>query len=127
MIVGTGIDVIEISRIKRTVERFSDRFITRIFSRAEREYCMAKRLPEVHLAARFAAKEAASKALGTGLSGGVLWRDIEVGVEPSGKPYLVFHNAAAMKLADIGGSRVHISLSDTDGLAVASVIIESGM
>lgn len=127
MIVGIGTDICEVPRIRRALDRHGDRFLNRVFTSDEREYCMSKRRPETHLAARFAAKEAAMKALGTGLSQGITWRDIEVHRDESGGPDLTFHNVAAEKLQDIGAGSVHVSLSHTNAFAAAVVIVETGM
>jgi len=123
MIVGTGIDIVEVSRIRRAVERHGDRFLNRVFTDSERKYCIGRRHAEVHLAARFAAKEAALKALGTGLSQGISWRDVEVGRHRSGKPELQFHNVAADVLDTLEAADIHISLSHTNIYAVALVVI----
>jgi len=125
MIIGTGIDIIEISRIRRAVERHGDRFLKRVFTAGELEYCLARRYPERHLAARFAVKEAALKALGTGVSGGILWRDVETSRDDSGKPVVGFHNVAADTLHALGATSAHVSISHTDHHAVALVIIET--
>jgi holo-[acyl-carrier protein] synthase len=127
MIVGTGTDIVDVPRIRRALDRHGDRFLTRVFTPSEREYCMPKRLPETYLAARFAAKEAALKALGTGLTQGISWQDVEVCRNENGKPDLSFHNVAAEKLRDLGATSVHVSLSHTNAFAVAVVIIETGM
>jgi len=125
MIIGTGIDIVEISRIRRAVERHGDRFLKRVFTAGEREYCLACRFPERHLAARFAVKEAALKALGTGVSRGIFWRDVETSRHLSGKPAVEFHNVAAETLHALGATSVHVSLSHTDHHAIALVILET--
>src|SRR5262249_9365624 len=88
MITGIGIDVVQNDRIRQSIERFGDRFLNRVFTEAEIKYCSASGVFEIHYAARFAAKEAAFKALGTGWAEGVTWKDVEVGRLPSGKPQL---------------------------------------
>src|ERR1017187_9416480 len=95
MIVGTGIDLVEIDRIHRSIERYGPRFLNRVFTPAEQAYCLRKRKSAESFAARFAAKEAGAKALGTGISFGVSWLEIEVVREPSGRPTLQFHGRAA--------------------------------
>jgi len=125
MIIGTGIDIVEISRIRRAVEQHGDRFLERVFTAGELEYCLAHRYPERHLAARFAVKEAALKALGTGVSGGIFWRDVETSRHDSGKPVVQFHNVAADTLHALGTTSAHVSLSHTDHHAVALVILET--
>ena len=95
MIVGSGIDLVEISRIQQSVQRFGQRFLNRVYTPAEQAYCLRKRNSSESLAARFAAKEAGAKALGTGISHGVSWLEIEVVREPSGRPTIRFHGRAA--------------------------------
>lgn len=126
MIVGTGIDLTEIERIEKTVERFGARFLNRTYTAGEQEYCLRKRNSAESLAARFAAKEAAAKALGTGISRGVNWLEIEVVREPGGRPGLRFHGRAAEMAARLGAVHAALSLTHTSGLAMASVILESG-
>ena len=93
-IVGLGMDATEIERIAATVERYGERFLHRVFTPRELEYCMRRKNPAPHLAGRFAAKEAGMKAIGTGHAFGVLWKDLEV-IRHGGPPQLQFHNAAA--------------------------------
>ena len=125
MVVGTGIDLVEIARIRRAVERHGDRFLNRVFTADERAYCLRLRYPERHLAARFAAKEAALKALGTGVSLGIRWRDVEVRRGRAGRPEIEFHNVAAEMMAAVAATTAHLSLSHTDYHAIALVILES--
>ena len=124
MIVGSGIDLMEIDRLERAVARFGPRFLNRVYTRAEQDYCLRKRNSAESLAARFAAKEAAAKALGTGIGYGVTWREIEVVREPGGKPAIRFHGRAAQIAAYLGVARTSLSLSHTAALAVASVVAE---
>lgn len=126
MIVGTGIDLVEIPRIRQSFERFGDRFLNRVFTPAEQAYCLGKRNSAESLAARFAAKEAAAKALGTGISRGVHWLQIEVVRDPGGKPSLRFHGRAAEIAARLGVANAALSLTHTDSLALASVVLEAG-
>ena len=105
MIVGSGIDVVEIGRIHDSVRRFGQRFLNRIFTAAEQAYCIRKRRSAESLAARFAAKEAGAKALGTGISHGVNWLEIEVTREPGGRPALRFHGRAAEIAVRLGVAR----------------------
>ena len=102
MIIGSGIDLIEIARIQQSMERFGKRFLDRVFTASEQAYCMRKRNAAESLAARFAAKEAAAKALGTGISQGVNWLEIEVVREPGGRPGIRFHGRAAEIAARLG-------------------------
>jgi holo-[acyl-carrier protein] synthase len=122
-IIGLGFDATEIPRIASTIDRYGERFTHRIFTAGEIEYCMRRRFPEIHFAGRFASKEAAMKALGTGHSQNVLWRDIEVVRQPGGPPQLRLHGGAAARFAKIGGRTLQLSISHTDTLAFAQAII----
>jgi holo-[acyl-carrier protein] synthase len=125
MIVGTGIDLTEIVRIQKSIARFGDRFLDRIFTPREKAYCLRKKKRSAEsFAARFAAKEAAAKALGTGISYGVTWLEIEVTREPSGRPGLSFHGRAAQIAARLGVINAALSLTHTAELAMASVSLE---
>ena len=124
MIVGTGIDLIEIERIEHTVERYGERFLDRVYTAAEQAYCLRKRMAAESFAARFAAKEAAAKALGTGISHGVSWLEIEVVREPSGRPTIRFHGRAAERAARMNVTRAAVSLTHTKDMAMASVVLE---
>ena len=126
MIVGTGIDLVEIERIQQSMDRFGKRFLDRIYTPAEQAYCLSKRQAAESFAARFAAKEAGAKALGTGISYGVTWLEIEVVREPSGRPSLRFHGRAAQIAARIGFARAALSITHTAELATASVVLENG-
>jgi holo-[acyl-carrier protein] synthase len=127
MIVGTGIDLVEVGRIEQAVDRFGERFLNRIYTADEQAYCMRKRMAGESLAARFAAKEAAAKALGTGISVGVNWLEIEVTREPGGRPAVRFHGRAAQIAARLGVVRTALSLTHTNDLAMASVVLEAGV
>lgn len=124
MITGTGIDLVEVARIRELLTRHADRFKQRTFTTGEIAYCDACADPAIHYAARFAAKEAAAKALGTGLwsEAGVNWTDIEVTRAESGRPSLVFHHNAAKLTSEL---RAHLSLSHTKDHAIAQVILET--
>ena len=124
MLVGTGIDLTEIGRIKKSIARFGDRFLDRIYTPGEKAYCLRKKNSAESFAARFAAKEAAAKALGTGISYGVTWLEIEVTKQPSGKPGLAFHGRAAQLAARLGVTQAVLSLTHTGDLAMASVALE---
>ena len=126
MIVGSGIDLVEIGRIQRSIERYGQRFLDRVYTAAEQAYCLHKRKSAESFAARFAAKEAGAKALGTGISHGVNWLEIEVAREPRGKPTLQFHGRAAEFAAHLGARRAALSITHTAELAVASVVLEDG-
>jgi holo-[acyl-carrier protein] synthase len=125
MIVGCGIDVIEVDRIRRAGERFGRRFLERIFTPGEIAYVERKKNRWERYAARFAAKEAGMKALGTGLRRGVRWRDFEVANAASGKPELRLHGEAARIAARLGIKASHVSLTHTRDSAVAIVILEN--
>ena len=124
MIVGTGVDIAEVGRIKAAVERFGDRFLKRVFTLAEVRYCMGKVNTAERLAARFAAKEAGMKAIGTGLRHGVTWQDVEVLRMPGQRPVLKFSGKAAEFAERLGCKRTHLSLSHTKEQAIAHVILE---
>lgn len=126
MILGSGIDLVEIARIHDSVERFGKRFLDRIFTPAEQGYCLRKKRSAESLAARFAAKEAGAKALGTGISRGVSWLEIEVVREPGGRPSLRFHGRAAEIATGLGVANVTLSLTHGADTAMASVIVEDG-
>jgi holo-[acyl-carrier protein] synthase len=121
-IIGLGLDATDIDRIAATIERYGDRFLHRIFTEGEVAYCMRRRVPSIHFAGRFAAKEAAMKALGTGHSQGVLWRDIEV-IRRGGPPQLQLHGGAATRFAAIGGRSSLLTITHSDDLALAQVLI----
>jgi holo-[acyl-carrier protein] synthase len=121
-IVGIGLDATEIDRIARTLERYGDRFLRRVFTEGEIRYCMRRRNPAPHLAGRFAAKEAAMKALGTGHTRGVLWRDIEV-VRRGGPPQLALHGGAARHYAALHATRSLVTITHARNLALAQVLL----
>jgi holo-[acyl-carrier protein] synthase len=124
MIVGTGIDMVEIGRIQQSVERYGSRFLDRVYTAAEQAYCLRKRNSGESLAARFAAKEAGAKALGTGISRGVNWLEIEVTRELGGRPAIKFHGRAAEIAARMGVVRAALSITHTSELSLASVVLE---
>ena len=126
MIVGTGIDLIDIGRIQHSMDRYGSRFLNRVYTAAEQAYCLRKRNAAESFAARFAAKEAAAKALGTGISQGVSWREIEVIRAATGKPGIRLHGRAAQIASRLGVARTSVSLAHTPAMAVASVVIEDG-
>jgi holo-[acyl-carrier protein] synthase len=125
MIVGIGMDMAETSRIQEAVERHGERFLQRVFTSQEIAYCQQHRNRYERFAARFAAKEAAMKALGTGWRGGISWQDIEISNLPSGKPCLRLSGKALEFYRSLGGSRILVSLTHTGPYALAQVIIES--
>jgi len=121
-IIGLGLDATDITRVAATIDRYGDRFLRRIFTDGEIAYCTRRREPAIHFAGRFAAKEAAMKALGTGRSQGVLWRDVEV-VRRGGPPRLAFHGGAARRFAAMGGSSSLLTITHAETLALAQVLI----
>ncbi len=124
MILGTGIDIIEVARIRASFEKFGERFLTRILRPGEIAYCLTHKDPAPHLAARFAAKEAISKAFGTGIGAQLGWQDMEVCRKESGEPYVVLHGGGVKLLEARGATKVHLSLSHTEGHAAAMAILE---
>lgn len=123
-IFGIGIDVVEVDRIESAIQRQGEVFLARLFTAAEREYCEAQKRPGLHYAARFAAKEAVSKALGTGIGGRAAWLDLEVQRESSGAPVMRFHGAAADFLKEMGIRDVRVSLSHARDYAAANAVAE---
>jgi holo-[acyl-carrier protein] synthase len=125
MILGTGIDVIDIERIARSIARYGNHFLTRVYTPGEIAYCERKRRNAAEsFAARFAAKEAAAKALGTGIGFGVTWREIEVGREPAGRPLLLLHGRAAEIARTMGVRNSSLSITHTGSQSMALVILE---
>jgi holo-[acyl-carrier protein] synthase len=121
-IIGIGMDATDLPRIAATLERYGERFLHRVFTDREIAYCRRRRDPVPHLAGRFAAKEAAMKALGTGHSRGVLWKDIEV-VRTGGPPQLQLHGGAARRAAGMGVTRSLLTIPHAQTIAVAQVLM----
>lgn len=126
MILGVGIDLIEVERIKSSYERFGERFVNRILHPAEIEYCLSHREPAPFLAVRFAAKEAISKAFGTGIGAPLGWLDMEVRRKESGEPYVVLHGGGLKLLEERKARGVWLSLSHTQFHATAVAVLEGG-
>ena len=124
MIIGTGIDLIEVARVRASIERFGQRFPERILVAAEIEYCFSHKDPSPFVAARFAAKEAVSKAFGTGIGASIGWHDIEVRRRESGEPYVVLHGKGEDLFKSRQASAIHLSLSHTLQHATAISILE---
>src|SRR6516225_641874 len=124
MIIGVGIDIIEVVRIESSYARFGERFLKRILLPNEIAYCLSHKAPGPFLAARFAAKEAISKAFGTGIGAQLGWHDMEVGRKESGEPFVVLHGAGQKLLQNRGGRAIHISLSHTQSHATAIAVLE---
>jgi holo-[acyl-carrier protein] synthase len=125
MILGTGIDIIEVTRIEASHQKFGERFLQRILRPDEIAYCLSHKRPAPFLAARFAAKEAISKAFGTGIGRQLGWQNMEVGRKASGEPFVILHEGGQRLLAERGGRLVHLSLSHTEHYAAAVAILES--
>jgi holo-[acyl-carrier protein] synthase len=124
-VLGIGVDLVECARIERSLERFGQKFLKRVFTEGEIEYSMSMKFPARHLAARFAAKEAVSKAFGTGIGKAMGWRDIDVRKKPTGEPFLVFSGGAEKLAKERGVTRALITLSHTEHHAIASVVLEA--
>jgi len=124
-VIGIGVDLVECVRIRRSIDRFGDRFLHRVFTDGEIEYSMSMKFSERHLAARFAGKEAVAKASGTGIGKAMGWRNIDIRKKESGEPYLVFSGPAQELAAKRGVTSALITLSHTEQHAMASVVLES--
>src|SRR5262252_10854314 len=125
MILGIGIDIIEVGRIEHSYSKFGSRFLNRILHPNEITYCISHKAPGPFLAARFAAKEAISKAFGTGIGAQLGWKDMEVGRKESGEPFVILHDKATSLLKARGGADLRISLSHTQTYAAAVAILEA--
>ena len=125
MIIGLGVDMEEISRIDEAIKRHGQTFLQRIFTLAEIAYCERHRDKAERYAGRYAAKEATMKALGTGWSKGVRWRDIEVTRMPGARPTIVLHGVSREHAERMGAQRISLSITHTGNLALAQVILES--
>ena len=123
-VLGIGVDIIECARIQRSIERFGDRFLHRVFTDGEIAYSMSMKFPERHFAARFAGKEAAAKAFGTGIGKAVSFRNIDIQKKENGEPFLVFSGSAKAFAAERGVTSALITLSHTENYAVACVVFE---
>ncbi len=124
MVIGIGTDVIEIDRVEGSIERFGERFLERIFTEREIAYCRQKKSSAESFAARFAAKEAGAKALGTGISRGISWKEIEVRREPGERPTLHWSGKAAERAEALGVARTALSLTHNRSVAMAVVVVE---
>jgi holo-[acyl-carrier protein] synthase len=123
-VIGIGIDLVECARIQHSLDRFGDRFLHRVFTEGEIAYSMSMKFPARHLAARFAAKEAVSKAFGTGIGKAMGWRHIDIRKKQSGEPFLVFSGPAQEMATKRGVTAALITLSHTDRHAVACVVLD---
>lgn len=124
MIVGIGLDIVEVDRIRDIHTRHPDRFVQRILTEAEQKYVLRHKDPGERLSGRWAAKEAAMKALGTGLSSGIRWRDVEILPDELGKPCLHLHGKAKERADALGAQQAHVTITHSQNLAVAQVILE---
>ena len=125
MILGVGTDLMEIARIQQSIDRYGDRFLARVFTPREIAYCQRKKNAAESFAARFAAKEAGAKALGTGISHGISWLELEVTREPTGRPLLQLSGRAAGRARSLGVTRISLSLTHSRDTALAVVMMES--
>jgi len=123
-VLGIGVDLVECARIERSLDRFGEKFLHRVFTEGEIEYSMSMKFPARHLAARFAAKEAVSKAFGTGIGKSMGWRDIDVHKKPSGEPFLVLAGGAEKLAKERGVTNALITLSHSEQHAVATIVLE---
>ena len=124
MLIGTGVDLIEIARIAHSIERYGDRFLRRVYTTHEIAYCRRKRSAAESFAARFAAKEAAAKALGTGISRGVTWNEFQITRQPGCRPMLELRGRAELLARELGVRAISLSLTHTGDLAMATVMME---
>ncbi len=124
-VLGVGVDIVETQRVEESLQKFGERFLKRCFLPGEVAYCQSMKFPARHLAARFAAKEAISKAFGTGIGGQLGWCDMEICRRDSGEPYVVLHGKGADLARSRGVTRVFVSLSHGEAYAVAQVVMVS--
>jgi holo-[acyl-carrier protein] synthase len=125
MILGIGIDIIEVARIKASLERFGERFGQRILLPGEMAYCLSHKHPAVFLAARFAAKEAISKAFGTGIGAQLGWQDMEIARKESGEPFVILHGKGRELFESRQARSLLVSISHTEGYAAVTAILEN--
>ena len=126
-VLGIGVDLVENARIEHSLERFGERFLHRVFTAGEIEYSQSMKYPARHLAARFAAKEAVSKAFGTGIGKAMGWKDIDVRRKPSGEPFVVLEGGAKKLAEERNVSKVAITLSHTEHHAMAVIVVEGAL
>ena len=124
MIFGTGIDIIEIKRIKQSMQKYSDRFEQKVFTQKEIDYCHSQADPAKHFAARFSVKEAVLKCFGTGMTGGIFWKDIEVDKQEFGQPVLNLYGNGKELFNQLKLKYIHISITHDKSYAVAHAIAE---
>jgi holo-[acyl-carrier protein] synthase len=124
MILGTGIDIIEVARVKASHDRFGERFLKRLLHPGEIAYCLSHKNPAPFIAARFAAKEAVSKAFGTGIGAALGWQDMEIRRKESGEPFVILHDKGKKLFASRQAKQLLVSLSHTQTYAAATAILE---
>ena len=124
MILGVGIDLIEVDRVRQSYEKFGQRFLNKVLRAEEADYCLSHHDPAPFIAVRFAAKEAVSKAFGTGIGSQLGWQEMEVARRDSGEPYLILHGQGLELMRQRNGIRVHLSLTHTRSYASAVAILE---
>ncbi len=124
LIIGVGIDIVDISRIKEAEKRWGQRFLERVFTEGEIKYAMLNVSPHPRLAARFAVKEAVSKAMGTGITNGITWKDTEVISRDSGRPEILLHGKLRELAESMGVTGIHVSISHDGDHAIAQVVLE---
>ena len=124
-VLGIGVDLVENARIEHSMERFGERFLHRVFTAGEIEYSQSMKFPARHLAARFAAKEAVSKAFGTGIGKAMGWKEIDVHRKPSGEPFVILEGGAKKLAEERGVTKVWITLSHTEHHAMATIVLEA--
>jgi holo-[acyl-carrier protein] synthase len=122
-IIGIGVDLVSVDRVRAITQRWQDRFLDRVYSEAERRDCFRRTVPYASLAGRFAAKEAILKALGVGWAAGVRWRDVQVLNDAKGRPVARVHGRVRSLIEDAGITRIHVSLSHDGGYAIAQAIL----
>jgi holo-[acyl-carrier protein] synthase len=123
-VLGIGVDLVECARIERSIERFGEKFLHRVFTDGEIAYSMSMKFPARHLAARFAAKEAVSKAFGTGIGKAMGWRNIDVQKKPSGEPFLIFSGPAQELARQRSVTAAFVTLSHTEHHAIACIVLD---
>jgi holo-[acyl-carrier protein] synthase len=123
-ILGIGVDIVEVGRVRKLLDRFGARFLSRVFTEGESRYAMESANPAERLAGRFAVKEAVLKAFGTGKSQGILWRDVETVRGPMGRPVVHLHGQAVRWAKRKGGGTIHVSIAHDGGKAIGFVILE---
>jgi len=124
MIIGTGVDIIDLARLQEMIDRHGMRFLSKTFTESEIAYCQSRKVPVMHFAGRFAVKEAMFKALGTGWRGGIGWKQVEVQVDARGRPHVRLTGQAASRAHELGISEIFVSISHCNCHAVAQVIAE---